>query len=176
MCTEGFKKPWSSSFRCWQHKSLFWKYFFSLLLSIPRSSLVLHFSVGILVIVTLIWFKVDIKWRKKLEQNSYSLYLCTKKRKDISFWTKIISIFLLSSCPSQLQEFWAVQHQINASYISSITWVSPSLGFSQFPLSVCQSGLVGLVLGSPLSFPRTAAELLMDQIRCSEGEQEGTGN
>lgn len=92
-------------------KSLFWKYFFSLLLSVPRSSLVFHFSVVSLFIFTLIWFKVVIKWRKKLEQNSYSLYLCTKNKKDeveqnISFWTEIISIFLLSSCPSsQLQGF-----------------------------------------------------------------------
>lgn len=158
-------------------KSLFWKYFFSLLLSIPRSSLVLHFSVGILVIFTLIWFKVDIKWRKKLEQNSYSLYLCTKNKKDeveqnISFLTKIISIFLLPSCPSsQLQEFWAVQHQINASYIQQ--WVYPYLGSSQFPLSVCQGALVGLVLGISLSFPRAAREFLLDQIWCGEGEQEG---
>lgn len=158
-------------------KALFWKYFFSLLLSIPRSSLVLHFSVGILVIFTLIWFKVDIKWRKKLEQNSYSLYLCTKNKKDeveqnISFSTKIIYIFLLSSCPSsQLQEFWAVQHQINASYIQQ--WVCPYLGSSWFPWSVCQGGLVGLVLGSSLSFPRTARESILDQIWCGEGEQEG---
>lgn len=117
--------------------SLFWKYFFSLLLSVPRSSLVFHFSVGILFIFTLIWFKVDIKWRKKLKQNSYSLYLCTKNKKDeveqtISFWFKIISTLFLSSCPSQLQGFWAVQHQINASLINpalperASTWVLPS--------------------------------------------------
>lgn len=159
--------------------SLFWNHFFSLLLSVPRSSLVFRFSVGILFIFTLIWFKVDIKWRKKLKQNSYSLYLCTKNKKDeveqtISFWIKIISTLFLSSCPSQLQGFWAVQHQINASFINpalperASMWVLPS-----FP---CQPARVGLVLGSALSFPRTAAEFLLDKIFVMKGnEREWTG-
>lgn len=162
-------------------KSLFWKYFFSLLLSIPRSSLVFHFPVGILFIFTLIWFKVDIKWRKELEQNSYSLYLCTKNKKDeveqnISFRTKIISIFLLSSCPSSQLHVLAPgalssAAQTNASVIHPAlpecapTWVLPSF--------LCQPARV--VLESPLSSPRTAAEFLLDQIWCGGGEQEGRG-
>lgn len=167
-------------------KSLFWKYFFSLLLSVPRTSLVFHFSIGILFIFTLIWFKVDIKWRKKLEENSYSLYLCTKNKKDeveqnISFWTKIISILLLSSCPSSQLHVLALGVLSSAApnqclyYSSSITWVCPYLGASQFPLPACQGGVVGLVLGNPLPLPRPAAGFPLDQILCGEGEQEGRG-
>lgn len=177
MCTEGFKKPWSSSFRCWQHKSLFWKYFFSLLLSIPRSSLVLHFSVGILVIVTLIWFKVDIKWRKKLEQNSYSLYQCTKKKEGWS-WTKY---FLLDQ-----NNFYFSSFQLPFSAPGVLSCAAPNqcLLYIQHYLSVPLPGFfpvsfVSLPEWAGGSGPREPTVLSQDSCRAPHGpdmvQWRGTG-
>lgn len=132
-------------------KSLFGKFFFSLLLSIPRRSLVFHFSVGILFILTLIWFKVDINQRKSFKKNHIPFIYAPKisrmqLNKMFPFGPKWFLVFfspaaLLPSFAFQVQRFLAVQHQTKPSIIDpALPECAAALGTAHFPLPACQSG------------------------------------
>lgn len=114
-------------------KSLFWKYFLSLLLLIPRSSLAFYFSVGILFILTLMWFKVDINWRKKSLNKIHIPFIYAPKISRLQLNEMFLvgpKWFLFFFSPAaflltfmyQLQGFSALQHHANPFYSSSFTW------------------------------------------------------